>query len=53
MDGGAAFSGEEESVGGEEACYLRTFFQFLIREGKLDTNPAKLVATPSGRGKAA
>ena len=25
---------------------LRTFFQFLIREGKLDTNPAKLVATP-------
>lgn len=25
---------------------LRTFFQFLIREGKLDKNPAKLVATP-------
>jgi integrase/recombinase XerC len=25
---------------------LRTFFQFLIREGKLDHNPAKLVATP-------
>lgn len=25
---------------------LRTFFQFLIREGKLETNPAKLVATP-------
>jgi integrase/recombinase XerC len=25
---------------------LRTFFQFMIREGKLDTNPAKLVATP-------
>ena len=25
---------------------LRTFFQFLIREGKLDANPAKQVATP-------
>lgn len=25
---------------------LRTFFQFLIREGKLEMNPAKLVATP-------
>lgn len=25
---------------------LRTFFQFLIREGKLDANPAKMVATP-------
>jgi integrase/recombinase XerC len=25
---------------------LRTFFQFLVREGLLETNPAKLVATP-------
>ena len=25
---------------------LRTFFQFLIREGKAESNPAKLVATP-------
>jgi integrase/recombinase XerC len=25
---------------------LRTFFQFLVREGKLESNPAKLVATP-------
>jgi integrase/recombinase XerC len=25
---------------------LRTFFQFLVREGKVETNPAKLVATP-------
>ena len=25
---------------------LRTFFQFLIREGVLEVNPAKLVATP-------
>ena len=25
---------------------LRTFFQFLVREGKIETNPAKLVATP-------
>ncbi|MEO8648436.1 MAG: tyrosine recombinase XerC [Acidobacteriota bacterium] len=25
---------------------LRTFFQFLIREGVLDSNPAKMVATP-------
>jgi integrase/recombinase XerC len=25
---------------------LRTFFQFLVREGVLETNPAKMVATP-------
>ncbi len=25
---------------------LRTFFQFLVREGNLESNPAKLVATP-------
>src|SRR4029079_6004536 len=25
---------------------LRTFFQFLVREGVLEVNPAKLVATP-------
>jgi integrase/recombinase XerC len=25
---------------------LRTFFQFLVREGVLENNPAKLVATP-------
>ncbi len=25
---------------------LRTFFQFLIREGKLESNPAKMVSTP-------
>src|SRR5262245_47829372 len=25
---------------------LRTFFQFLVREEKLESNPAKLVATP-------
>ncbi|MBK6587375.1 MAG: tyrosine recombinase XerC [Acidobacteria bacterium] len=25
---------------------LRTFFQFLVREGKLEANPAKQVATP-------
>src|SRR5438552_11861623 len=25
---------------------LRTFFQFLVREGKLQSNPAKMVATP-------
>lgn len=25
---------------------LRTFFQFLIREGNLESNPAKMVATP-------
>jgi len=25
---------------------LRTLFQFLIREGKLESNPAKMVATP-------
>jgi integrase/recombinase XerC len=25
---------------------VRTFYQFLVREGKMETNPAKLVATP-------
>src|SRR5207244_4680883 len=25
---------------------IRTFFQFLVREGVVETNPAKLVATP-------
>lgn len=25
---------------------LRTFFQFLVREGKIEQNPAKLVSTP-------
>src|SRR5207237_3027590 len=25
---------------------LRTFFQFLVREGAVESNPAKLVATP-------
>src|SRR5437763_3056744 len=25
---------------------LRTFFQFLVREGMIESNPAKLVATP-------
>src|SRR5215510_14870852 len=25
---------------------LRTFFQFLVREGLIELNPAKLVATP-------
>src|SRR4051794_15800993 len=25
---------------------LRTFFQFLVREGRLEANPAKMVATP-------
>ena len=28
---------------------LRTFFQFLVREGVLETNPAKMVATPAHR----
>src|SRR5574338_627761 len=25
---------------------LRTFFQFLVREGRLENNPAKMVVTP-------
>ena len=32
---------------------LRTFFQFLVREGIVETNPAKLVATPRLEKKAA
>ncbi len=30
----------------ENSRVLRTFFQFLVREGVLENNPAKLVATP-------
>ena len=30
---------------------LRTFFQFLVREGMLELNPAKLVSTPRGEKK--
>jgi integrase/recombinase XerC len=30
---------------------LRTFFQFLVREGVLELNPAKLVATPKSEKK--
>jgi len=32
---------------------LRTFFQFLVREGLLELNPAKLVSTPPGKETAA
>ncbi len=39
-------SGSKKATRARKLASLRTFFQFLIREGKLETNPAKLVATP-------
>ncbi|MDM7924213.1 MAG: site-specific integrase, partial [Pyrinomonadaceae bacterium] len=39
-------AGKKKASVARKLASLRTFFQFLIREGKLETNPAKLVATP-------
>ncbi len=39
-------AGSKKATRARKLASLRTFFQFLIREGKLETNPAKLVATP-------
>jgi len=39
-------AGKKKTSVARKLASLRTFFQFLIREGKLDNNPAKLVATP-------
>lgn len=39
-------SGAKKTTRARKLASLRTFFQFLIREGKLEANPAKLVATP-------
>jgi integrase/recombinase XerC len=36
---------EKTSVARKLAC-LRTFFKFLVRDGRLKTNPAQLVASP-------
>ena len=43
----AALHGDHKKTSvARKLASLRTFFQFLVREGKLETNPAKLVATP-------
>lgn len=39
-------AGAKKTTRARKLASLRTFFQFLIREGKLEANPAKLVATP-------
>ncbi|MBX3243775.1 MAG: tyrosine recombinase XerC [Acidobacteria bacterium] len=39
-------AGKKKASRARKLASLRTFFQFLIREGKLETNPAKLVNTP-------
>jgi integrase/recombinase XerC len=39
-------AGKKKASVARKLASLRTFFQFLVREGKLDMNPAKLVATP-------
>lgn len=38
--------GHKKTSVARKLASLRTFFQFLIREGVVDVNPAKLVATP-------
>ena len=39
-------AGKQKSSIARKLASLRTLFQFLIREGKLESNPAKMVATP-------
>lgn len=39
-------SGRSKASIARKLASLRTFFQFLVREGRLEANPAKLVATP-------
>lgn len=39
-------AGSKKTTRARKLASLRTFFQFLIREGRLEANPAKLVATP-------
>src|SRR5450631_3513266 len=38
--------GHKKTSVARKLASLRTFFQFLVREGKLQSNPAKMVATP-------
>ena len=38
--------GHKKTSVARKLASLRTFFQFVVREGKLESNPAKLVATP-------
>jgi integrase/recombinase XerC len=43
----AALHGDHKKTSiARKLASLRTFFQFLVREGVIETNPAKLVATP-------
>lgn len=39
-------AGAKKTTRARKLASIRTFLQFLVREGKLETNPAKLVATP-------
>lgn len=39
-------AGHKKTSVARKLASLRTFFQFLVREGKLENNPAKQVATP-------
>lgn len=39
-------AGKKKTSIARKLASLRTLFQFLIREGKLEANPAKMVATP-------
>jgi integrase/recombinase XerC len=39
-------AGSKKTTRARKLASLRTFFDFLVREGRLDSNPAKLVATP-------
>ncbi len=39
-------AGASNRTAARKLATLRTFFQFLVREGSIDANPAKLVKTP-------
>jgi integrase/recombinase XerC len=39
-------TGKKKASIARKVAALRTFFQFLVREGLLESNPAKLVSTP-------
>jgi integrase/recombinase XerC len=42
----ALHNGHKKTSIARKLASLRTFFQFLVREGHLESNPARLVATP-------
>ena len=46
MDGRAAQRSKEQELDCSQARHVAHLLPFLVREGMLETNPAKLVSTP-------